>query len=75
MIGWNKVKTQNKSQIFKEINQNSFFYFTHSFYADPKEKKIISSTSDYLGFEYCSSISERKFLLHNFTLRKVVKLV
>ena len=66
MIGWNKVKTQNKSQIFKEINQNIFFYFTHSFYADPKEKKIISSTSDYLGFEYCSSISERKIFATQF---------
>ena len=66
MIGWNKVKKHNESEIFKNIENNSFFYFTHSFYADPKNKNIISSTSNYLGFEYCSSVSKDKIFATQF---------
>ena len=75
MIGWNKVKTQNKSQIFKEINQNSFFYFTHSFYADPKEKRSFHQLATIWDLNIVLAYLKEKFLLHNFTLRKVVKLV
>ncbi len=58
-IGWNKIDIIKNDTIFKNIKQNSFFYFTHSYYVVPSENNMISSTSDYLDFRYCSSISEK----------------
>ena len=42
-IGWNTVE-HNHSQLFKEIPQNSYFYFVHSYYL-PLNKSGIASTN------------------------------
>ena len=55
-----------KSEIFNDINSQNFFYFTHSYYAEPDEKSIISSTSNYLDFNYCSSISQKNIFATQF---------
>jgi len=47
-MGWNNVKVVNaKSQILKDINDDSYFYFVNSYYCEPEEKRIISGTTDY----------------------------
>jgi len=40
-LGWNKFQIQNKNfrKIFKKF-ENKYFYFVHSYYAQPKIKKI-----------------------------------
>ena len=49
-IGWNQIKTQKPScPLFQGIDDNSFFYFVHSYYVIPKEKDIIAATTDYGG--------------------------
>ena len=45
MIGWNKVNQTKKCDIFKDIDDKSFFYFTHSYYVEPDDKKVTSSTN------------------------------
>ena len=45
MIGWNKLIKKNNSKIFTNLSFDEFFYFTHSFYVDPEDKKIISTTT------------------------------
>jgi glutamine amidotransferase len=57
IIGWNTINQKNKNDIFYGIKKTDTFYFTHSFYVLPKNKKIISSESEYCGFKYCSSIA------------------
>ena len=57
IIGWNTINQKNKNDIFYGIKKTDTFYFTHSFYVLPKNKKIISSESEYFGFKYCSSIA------------------
>lgn len=42
-IGWNTVE-HNHSQLFKDIPQNSYFYFVHSYYL-PLNKSGIASTN------------------------------
>ena len=37
MIGWNNLDIKKNDQIFSQIEAESF-YFTHSFYCDPKDK-------------------------------------
>ena len=66
MIGWNNLDIKKDGQIFNQIKRESFFYFTHSFYCDPKDKQIISSTSNYLDFNYCSSVSKKNLFATQF---------
>ncbi len=65
-IGWNKIKFTKNCNYFEDLDINNFFYFTHSYYVQPKDKRIISSTSDYNDFEYCSSISSNNILATQF---------
>lgn len=46
-IGWNKVISNQKSSLFKNISQNSFFYFLHSYCLRKSKKKIIVSNCTY----------------------------
>ncbi len=54
-MGWNTVKLVRKPPIFDGIQDNSYFYFVHSFYVAPKEKTIVASTTDY-GMEFTSMV-------------------
>jgi glutamine amidotransferase len=60
-IGWNTIvqpKKKNwKRTPLKDLENNSFMYFVHSFYVRPKDTSVISSLTTYQGIEYCSSIS------------------
>ena len=66
MIGWNKVNQTKKCDIFKDIDDKSFFYFTHSYYVEPDDKKVTSSTTNYLNFTYCSSVSKKNIFATQF---------
>ena len=46
-IGWNQINIVKESKIFKEIENNSHMYFVHSYEFIPKDKNVISSTTDY----------------------------
>ena len=57
-MGWNQIKLKNKrSKIFDGIPDNSYFYFVHSYYVEPKDKNIVTTTTDY-GIEFVSSIQK-----------------
>lgn len=47
-MGWNSISIKNKNNIFKNIHENSFFYFVHSYFADPENKKITSAECNYI---------------------------
>jgi len=46
-IGWNQVSTSSKSQLLKDIDNESYFYFVHSYYCDPTDKTITTGTTEY----------------------------
>ena len=49
-IGWNTVKILNKeSRIFSGVEDESYFYFVHSYYAAPENKEITSGETVYGG--------------------------
>ena len=55
-IGWNRVKLLSYSLgLMKGIEDNSYFYFDHSYYAEPKDKTITAATTDY-GINFTSMI-------------------
>ncbi len=65
-IGWNRLIKNKKCEILDGISENDFFYFTHSFFVDPHEKEIISSTTNYNNFTYCSSVSYKNIFATQF---------
>lgn len=54
-IGWNQILIKRKNPMYKNIKNNSYFYFVHSYYAKPKDNNIVSTTTFY-GEEFVSSI-------------------
>lgn len=49
-LGWNQVKIEKESILFKGISNNSFFYFVHSYYVVPEEDIVIGRTSYEIDF-------------------------
>tara|TARA_Y100000310_G_C20670499_1_gene810009 strand:- start:1748 stop:2344 length:597 start_codon:yes stop_codon:yes gene_type:complete len=54
-IGWNSIKIVNQNDTLDKIKDGSYFYFVHSYYVVPEDKKIVSVKTDY-GIEYCSGV-------------------
>ena len=52
-IGWEKIKKTRDTNL---LNNSDYYYFVHSFFCKPKNKKAILSLTNYQGFDYCSSI-------------------
>ena len=60
-IGWNQINIVKESKIFKDIENNSHMYFVHSYEFIPKDKNIISATTDYSSNIVCSVEKENIF--------------
>lgn len=56
-IGWNQIRIIKEDVIFKGIKQDSFFYFVHSYYAEPCKKDSIIGITEY-GIEFPSAIAQ-----------------
>ncbi len=56
-VGWNSVKIENKHPLFEGIENESFFYFVHSFYCDAGDKNNVVGLTDY-GFEFASIVAK-----------------
>ena len=60
-IGWNQINIAKKSKIFKDIENNSHMYFVHSYEFVPKDKNVITATTDYSSNIVCSIEKENIF--------------
>ena len=45
-IGWNDIMIDNSCQIFKDLPENPFVYFVHSYYLKAEED-IVAATTEY----------------------------
>lgn len=59
-MGWNQAtlhaaRSTLHARMFEGIPENSYFYFVHSYYVEPKNKDVIAATTDY-GKEFVSAI-------------------
>jgi glutamine amidotransferase len=52
-MGWNSVEFQRQHPILSGIPQDSYFYFVHSYYADPQDKTRVAGITEY-GTTFCS---------------------
>jgi len=54
-IGWNQTKARQESKIFRGLNDNSFFYYIHSYYADPADDSVCAAETEYY-VRYCCAV-------------------
>ena len=55
-MGWNELKVENTSEVFKNVNNKNHAYFIHSYEFVPKDKKNISVTTNY-GKDITAAVS------------------
>jgi len=54
-MGWNTVKVIKRKGIFENINDNSFFYFDHSYYPILEDNETVATLTNYNN-EFVSGI-------------------
>jgi glutamine amidotransferase len=61
-IQWNQIYHKGfiswQDTCMSEIQNNSYMYFVHSYYARPKDERLILTYSKYADLEYCSSVKK-----------------
>lgn len=56
-MGWNQVHACHDHPLWKDIPQDSRFYFVHSYYVLPMQQELIAATTDY-GTEFASALAK-----------------
>ena len=52
-MGWNQVALVKEHPVLEGVPTGSYFYFVHSYYADPEDESLVAGTTSY-GLEFCS---------------------
>ena len=58
LIGWNNINKENNSPLLKNIENNSSFYFVHSFYCEPEDQAVSVASADY-GINFSAVIHKK----------------
>jgi len=64
-VGWNNVSYRNKNILYNEVEDDSDFYFVHSYHFTTNDSKVITSTTGY-GFDFVSSIQKDNIYAFQF---------
>lgn len=54
-MGWNRISKHAKAPLLKDVAENAYVYFVHSYYVGPKDKTSILTTTEY-GNTFVSSV-------------------
>ena len=54
-VGWNQVEKRSSHPILSSVNDETFFYFVHSYYCDAQDKSVVAGETNY-GVTYASVI-------------------
>ena len=58
-MGWNSVRIENNSPLFKDIPDNTYFYFVHSYFIERDEANVAASCS--YGLDFAAAIQKDNF--------------
>lgn len=64
-IGWNSINLKQNDGIFKDIPENSYFYFVHSFYLKDADEDVVGATTNY-GVEIECAVQKGKLCATQF---------
>ena len=72
-IGWNQVQFQKPDcPLFADVNDETFFYFVHSYYVDSPAGEVVAGTTNY-GLDYTSVVWKENLMAAQFHLEKSQK--
>ena len=46
-MGWNSIKIKDNARLFKNVHDNSYVYFVHSYYLKAADEDIVAATTEY----------------------------
>ena len=56
-VGWNTVKRTRDSAVFKDVPDESYMYFVHSYYVEPADEYVKASRTEY-GVTFTSAVQK-----------------
>ena len=60
-IGWSSLQLQNDGRLFKDMKDDPFVYFVHSYYLKATDESIVKATCDYSTCIHASVEKENVF--------------
>ncbi len=64
-IGWNSLEIKQKATIFKNIPENSYVYFVHSYYLEAEEPDTVATVTNY-GIDFHSAVGRNNIFATQF---------
>lgn len=61
LMGWNNVTKENDSPVMGSLGNDPSFYFVHSFYCEPRDKKIVTASANY-GIDFAAIVHKNNIL-------------
>ena len=60
-MGWNSLKLQNDGRLFKDLPEEPYVYFVHSYYLKATDESIVKATTEYSTHIHASVEQENVF--------------
>lgn len=65
-MGWNTISGMDLAHpLWQGIEDNTHFYFVHSYYCEPSDTNIVAATCDY-GVKFCASVIQDNLFATQF---------
>jgi glutamine amidotransferase len=64
-MGWNRVSQTRSHPLWEGIEDQTRFYFVHSYYVDPEDPALVAGTTDY-GISFASVIARDNLFATQF---------
>ena len=70
-MGWNSLHLENNGRLFRDIEENAYVYFVHSYYLKAKDESIVKASAEY-GIHIHASVEKGNVFACQFHQRKAV---
>ena len=64
-MGWNLVRFKEAHPVFQDIPKDPYFYFVHSYYAEPVDSQVTLGVTEY-GVTFCSVLARGNVIATQF---------
>ena len=64
-MGWNQVRWRDSHPIIEGLSDGAWFYFVHSFHAEPRDQALILGESDY-GIRFTCAVARDNIVATQF---------
>lgn len=64
-IGWNSLEIKQKNTLFKDIPENAYVYFVHSYYLHAEDENDIATVTNY-GIDFHSAVGKNNIFATQF---------